>query len=325
MPEQLRQSEEDPIKESEILENPVLKVKEELPLEVLKEIMAKVEHVEKQDNVAFHTVGFIERTSLPAGLLHAENILNQGILSKKMAAKANIKRSSTGFQPESSYTGNDRNAGGIFGYSKLYLRKNNEIHNQELFIVFRYDESKSQPDDNSGLEDGIVTEQNRIKPKDILGIEAGQDTLKMTLLELFEKIKNSDLNGMHTNALRKHNKFLNDATRLLSINFVNDEKEKIEELNKEIEKAPDSYYADLKAMRKNPLSNKLKEDILEANARTAIILLINKKLEILEQYILEHPRFQNGVTVEDFLIKLCKEYKIPLFSNGARNLIWPEK
>jgi len=121
---------------------------------------------------------------LHIGILYAEQVLNQGILSHDLAKRAGIERSPYGYSPDDptmSYTGS--NAVALYPAS-TYLRHKEggfpmEFH--EFSFICKYDRS----DYHQAQEDsGEVEVKSRIRPNDIVGVA------------IYSKYLNAEFSGM---------------------------------------------------------------------------------------------------------------------------------
>ena len=177
MSEKLSNQNYSPIEPTETSEQMVSQEKEMTPEEIALEKVINIGST-RLTGVGFHELGTGENAyhgdRLIAGVLYAEQVLCQGLLSYNLARRAGIERSPYGYSPNDpslSFVGsNDVSLYEANSYL-LYGTKSFPMRQHEFSFICKYRENDSYADE------GEIAVNGRVQPKDIIGIAVANGTL----------------------------------------------------------------------------------------------------------------------------------------------------
>lgn len=178
MSEQLSNQNYSPVEPTETSEQIVSQEEEMTPEEIALKKVINIGST-RLTGVGFHELGTGEHIfygdKMRAGILYAEQILHQGLISYNLAKRAGIERSPYGYSPDDpSLSFVDSNDVSLYP-SNTYLRCGTEsfpMKSHEFAFICRYKKGNFERIDNSEVE-----VQGRIQPEDIIGIAVSSSRL----------------------------------------------------------------------------------------------------------------------------------------------------
>jgi hypothetical protein len=289
---------------------PILESERNLSPEVLEKIMDKVIDLNDTDRTKhtfFHSLGYINHPYI-AGVFSIEKILKQGILSQRIAQRAEIKRNRLG------WAGIDVDDSRLIGTQNVYadyLPERN-ISNVDGVLIdlpdFDIDGYKREIEENNKKYKtnntlGEILIKRRIKPKNIIGIVYPESILSENLEE-FIRNTSGDYGKMKMCAQ------LLQSKQELEISLPEVEELLVKEYYEEMEEAINSG------------SSLTKEQ--EANFELVTNKNFSKVIDIILPAIKNDERFRGITTFGDYLKRVGETFERPIYTSD-KGLFWPKQ
>ena len=330
----------------------------------------------KNPDVVFHNPGF--SFDGLGGIFSIEQILKQGILSKKFADRAKIKRSYSGYNPDRPYDSGERGIATLDmeaymeGYGKLQegglgrdilrrgislmvrvpeqvLHAHERTYYRALKKAIKEDGLKKDEEGRrvidsdfykkynvrytpEGLEDvtylnpGEIILKNRVKSKDIIGINIRKDMMELTKEQLFEKLTKE---GIDTRELIRVGELLGitdlpyDAPTMRKVTeYIDINSPEFLRLQFDLPNITNSKFKDsvLKQLESGAEKIKLEYEFPPEQSERDDY---KRRVRALLENIIYNEKFKEYNTIGDYILSLARQFKIPVYVNEI--LYWPKK
>lgn len=297
---------------------------EELQKIELETLSKVVDLRDPSQKIAFHTLAYggDNTKELLAGLLYSEQVLDQGLLSKRVAERAGIIGRS------------------LLGYNRDNPSQNGEagisVHSMRQYLAMeKYAEPSFRwamiiaPGDTEIIDGGWdydeITFKDRIKPDKIIGIQVARELLDLPIVRGLEQVISrlevgeyhpvDQATGLQFNASSPFLERLRIIAQEFGITFSEDQIRELDEAKNLLEQIAKKYEG-----QSNGQSYPTREQLtVRMQERNEAIL---PAVRIIADEFQKHPNFPDAITVDDYLRIISHNKEIPIYTSGG-DLHWP--
>lgn len=270
--------------------------------EALKRIVPSFEDSEAYKNgskrIGVHSLGYNSGDigSVLSGLINTEQVLQQGLLSKNLALRANIDRSAFGHSPDDPYKNGEN---GISAHPNSFAP-----YDPKWSLQFSYKKDASYRP--SGDE---VIIRHRVAPRDIIGPVIDESIPEQRIADYLESIFEQE---QPLYLLIRTAQDIRKVVSKMDLDLLPEEEEMVDAMvAKGVEiRASQALVAHLSATEEKDHAKAL-SDIM-----APIVHLLMPKL-------LKMSGLDEESTFGDFLREIGIKYSVPIIINKSNNLYWP--